>query len=584
MTIITKRQVVKVYSQSGTFIDVWRDAPLLGLDGSSQAPKFAVNTVTGQVQVNLPRKFDNFDEGGDSRGRGGITAGNIVQFWTFDNGSLTAGRLVYQGYIDGYIPQIGTDGSEMVQVLLSSFDTVLGDVKFIGTQNFGVAGSPTTYVDTVQMFQWPFGSLVAGTAVQYVQGGVSNTLLISNVGNIAPGSTLYLQGNGNTSATSSGPLTVASIGPFGTNELGYTGYQVVFTAPIPDTYNNLPLLPHAIFIAAAPIATSSTVVTGGITRTIAVSSVANLAVGMTVGIVSDIDGGGNLGPTETATIQSIASLNVTFTAPLQNSYSMNIGVCPFIGFNTITGHPYPYPLTLDPGNPASSGYLNQAQLHNQSFVDWFEAIRNISPLNWYWRVTPQKTVVFTVASTLAQHVFTLGKDINQPQYQKDFTNLKNDVYVKGTGVTARATGSDISIYGQRTEVIVEPRIVDANTAQRYANAVLGQLDKVDYRATLTLVDSRGDLSGLGYDIETVNVGESCRIEDPAFNDVGTLWDAAVWDVDVWDHPTTQLDQVVTISAVTYNFDTLQLELSSLQPSQDKYLINLARQYELSQFN
>lgn len=575
MTIITKRQVVKVYSQNGTFIDVWRDAPLLGLDGNTQAPKFAVNTVTGQATINLPRPFDNFDEGGDSRGRGGVTAGNVVQVWVFDNATLTAGRMVFQGYIDGYIPQIGTDGSEYVQVLISPFDTVLGDVKFIGTQNFGVAGSSTTYVDTVQMFNWPFGQVIAAvmpgviSPPSSIYGGITTTIPLSNLNNILPGSTLYLQGTGVYAGTSDGPLTVASSNP-STNE-------VTFTVAPTNNYNIPPHVPAEIIVAGLPPLYSTTTTTGGVTTSIVINATTNLAVGMIVGIVSDT-------LSESATIKSIVGTTITFTAPLQNSYTDTIGICPPLSFNTITNRPYTYPLTLDPGNPTSSGYLNQAQLHNQSFVDWFEAIRNTSPLNWYWVVTPQKTVIFKPAPTTAQHIFTVGKDINQPQYQKDFTNLRNDIYVKGTGVTARATGSDMAIYGQRTEVIVEPRIVDANTAQRYANAVLAQLDKVDYRATLTIVDSRGDISGLGYDIETVSVGDSCRIENPGYNSAGTLWDQFVWDVDVWDHATSQLDQVVTISALTYQFDTLELELSSLQPSQDKYLVNLARQFESSQFN
>jgi hypothetical protein len=320
------------------------------------------------------------------------------------------------------------------------------------------------------------------------------------------------------------------------------------------------------------------------TSTITVNNAASLAPNMVVGILGNTAIMGPAGPSETATIGSISGNNVTFTAPLQNSYSAGLGVMAPTGFNSITNRPYTYPLTLDPSNPTASGYLNHAQLHNQSFAEWFEAVRNLSPLNWYWMVTPQKTVVFKPASTIAKHTFIIGKHVSQPQYQKDFTNLRNYIYVKGTGVTAIAQGSDIGIYGQRTEVIAEPRIIDANTAQRYANAVLGQLDKVDYRATLTVVDYRGDASGLGYDIETISIGDSCRIADPAYNVIGTLWDAAVWDSDVWDHATAQIDQVVTISALTYRFDSVDLELSSLQPSQDKYLINLARQYESSQFN
>src|SRR6185437_13602404 len=311
------------------------------------------------------------------------------------------------------MPSIDESNTETIQITLTPFDTVLGDVKFIGTQNFGTAGSPGTYVDPVTMFNWPFG-------------------------------------------------------------------------------NNDP----------------------------------------------------------------------------------------------VTGNPYPNPLTLDPANPSSSGATYQLQFHNQSLAEFFEAVRTIAPQNWFWRTNhATKTVTFAQAATTPTHTFIVGKHINQPQYEKDYTTLKNDIYVVGTGVTARATSADVSIYGRRTLVIVEPRLIDAATATRYAQATLAEQDVVQYRSTITIVDNRGDTSGLGYDIETIQVGQTCRIENPNHNAGNTLWDQAVWDVDVWDaSPGAQINQTVTIAGLTYQFDSVQLELAILQPSQDRFLLDLALQYAASQFN
>lgn len=568
MTIIVKQQIIKVYTEAGVFIDVWRDAPLFGFDNNTQPPKYAVNNVTSQISITLPRAFDNFDEGGDRRGRGTITAGNIIQVWVFDNASLTAGRLVFQGYIDGYTPAIDDQDMETVQVLITPFDATLGDVKFIGTQGFGIAGLSSSYVDPVTMFNWPFGQLISATSATAVTGGTTAALTLSNVTNMAVGGVLYLQGTGADAAKVNGPLVIQSI----------VGSLVTFTTAIPtNSYT------HTIIVAGIAPTTSATAVTGGSTAAITVASVLNLVQGQTIGIVGT---GTDLGNVETATIQSIAGSLVTFTAPLINSYAVTIGVNPSISFSAISNHNYAFPLTLDPTNPTTSGGpFYQAQLHNQSFVDWFEATRTLAPTNWFWRVNPNKTVTFNQAATTPKHTFIIGKHINAPQYQKNYSNLKNDVYVVGTGVTARATGSDTSIYGVRTLVIVEPRIIDANTCTRYAEATLAQQDQVDYRSQLTIVDSRGDVSGYGYDIETINVGDTCRIEDPAYNLLATLWDEGSWDVDSWDFPpNATINQTVVIAALTYKFDTVDVELSVLQPSQDRFLIDLARQFEASQFN
>lgn len=441
MTIINKTQIVKVYNPLGVFLDVWRDCPLLGWQGSSSgatAPKFAVNTITSQVTVTLPRRWDNYDEAGDYRGRGTIGAGNVVQFWVMDNSTLPTGKLVFQGYIDAYEPSIDDADHETVQVTLTPSDTTLGDVKFIGTQQFGTAGAPGTYVDPVTMFDWPF--------------------------------------------------------------------------------NNI---------------------------------------------------------------------------------------------NAITNQPYTYPLTLNSDNPTTSSTVFQLQFHNQTPAEWFEAVRTVAPQNWFWRTNIAvlganpiwdtavwdtdrwaagtgfiaQSVTFQLASTTPKHTFIVGKHINQPQYQKDYTVLKNDIYVKGTAITARATSADVSIYGQRTLVIVEPRIIDQNTANRYATAVLAEQDVVNYRSTITVVDSRGDTTGLGYDIETITQGDTCRISNPYFNAANTLWDGALWDTAVWDFSSTaQINQTVVIASMTYQFDNVVLELSILQPSQDRFLLNLAQQFESSQIN
>lgn len=409
---IIKQQIVKVYTAAGVFLDVWRDAPLLN-DQNFQAPKLALNTISSQITITLPRKFDNFDEVGDDRGRGTVGHANIVQVWLVDNGSIPDGQLVYQGYIDGYAPKIDDDGHESVEVTVTPFDTFLGDVKFIGTQNFGTNGLPSSYIDPVAMFNWPF-------------------------------------------------------------------------------QNNDP----------------------------------------------------------------------------------------------VTGLPYPFPLTLDPTNPNVSGVTYMLQFHNQSLSEWNEAVRTVAPAGWYWRTNHRdKTVSFAPALLTPRHTFIVGKHINQPYWQKDYTAFRNDIYVKGTGVTSRATSADVLQVGRHTEVIVEPRIIDQNTCDRYAAATLASLDVVAYRSTLNVVDIRGSASGLGYDIEAIQYGDTCRIQNPFFNQSNSIWDGAVWDTDSWDFPPTgQVNQTVVIVGHTHQFDTVALELASLQPSQDRFLTDLALQFEQSQFN
>ena len=369
------------------------------------APKFMTNGIANQVTVTLPRPFDNFDEAGDPRGHGTVGIGNVVQFWVYDSNVLANGRLVYQGSIDAYTPQIDTAGTENISVTLTPFDTILGDVAFIGTQNFGVAGAAGTYVDPATMFLWPFQNV-----------------------------------------------------------------------------------------------------------------------------------------------------------------------------NPVTGQPYTYPLTQ--GSIATTtGTAYQNQWHNQNTSSFFESCRILAPINYYWRVNPDKTIDFTRASATARHTFIVGKHLTAPQYAKDAQTLKNYVWVKGSGVQATAQGADIGQYGQRTLTIVEQRLYDQQSCNRYAAAALAQNDVVTYRCTISVSDIRGDGTGLGYDIELIRVGDTCRIVNPFYNQPFTLWDSAIWDSATWDYSASGvLNQVVVISGLTYKFDSVDLELSLLQPSQDRFLVDLANQF------
>ncbi len=143
---VLKQQLVLVYSPTGGFLDVWRDAPLLA------GVKFAVNSATTPLRIQLPRRFDDFDEAGMGSNRGTIGQGNIVQYYVFGPGLPTNGLLKFQGVIDSYQPQIAESGEESVTVSLTPYDSVAGDRGIVGGLSFGTAGVPATYVDTVSMF------------------------------------------------------------------------------------------------------------------------------------------------------------------------------------------------------------------------------------------------------------------------------------------------------------------------------------------------------------------------------------------------------------------------------------------------
>jgi len=477
-----KQQVVRVFTSAGAFIDVWRDAPLLS------GVKFAINSATSPLRVQLPRAFDNFDEAGTTGALGTIAQGNIVQYWLYGPGLPSTGLLKFQGVIDSYQPQIAESGEESLTVTITPFDSAVGDSGIVGSVQFGTVGVSGTYEDPVTMFNWWFSNI-----------------------------------------------------------------------------------------------------------------------------------------------------------------------------NGVTGHPYPYPLTLNGSNPASSGGVPTTYLfQNQSLVSLFETIRTMLPANWFWRVNQDKTVTLNVPPTTPQHLFVLGQHLAAPQYRKDWTQLRNVVQVQGnvgpivtitsalaastnyttlataplpfalisgqnvildpkgsdaitltltanasakatsisvvsfnTGafayasgtqvgivIQATATGSDISTFGYRLAQVADTRILDVKTAQALANGLLTQYDREQLRTTIRVIDYRGDSqTGIGYDIETIEPGDTCSIVLPYGSGNQSLWDEMTWDVNDWDQsPGSALSATAVIYSVSYSYDFVDIELGSPGPSQDIALLKIARAF------
>lgn len=156
----------------------------------------------------------------------------------------------------------------------------------------------------------------------------------------------------------------------------------------------------------------------------------------------------------------------------------------------------------------------------------------------------------------------------------------------GIPVSSLKLGSDFSNYRKRVYQYADTRVTDTGTAGALAQYFLNTLDQITYRFKLRIIDYRGDnQTGLGYDIETIKVGQTAQIINPtgAGQSVVPLWDVAKWDVDMWDGSAGEaLNQVCIISALTYGYDYVDIEMSNFAPSQDRFLVNLANKFLLSQ--
>lgn len=218
----------------------------------------------------------------------------------------------------------------------------------------------------------------------------------------------------------------------------------------------------------------------------------------------------------------------------------------------------------------------------------FDKIVELCPIGWFWRIDPDNMVTLKPKNVLADHTFTIGKDVENLETYRRIEDLINAVYFTGAGDPAlylkyQNTGSQ-GTYGKHEKKVVDQRVSSSATASVIANRIIDQQKDPEIRSRFTIVDNNGPSSTLGYNIESIKVGQTLKVGNLK-SDVltSTLWDVAEWDVDVWDQTiTAQAADVIQILSLDYKPDSIVLEASSRLPQIAKRVEDVNRNLENSQ--
>lgn len=134
MTYIAKRYYYKVYTQTGTYVTTWSTDVV-----SYPSFRTVLNGGSGELEVKLARRYDNFGEGDD------VKLMNKVELWVADADNLTNNtaqvlfdtaiwdvdswdapiysyRKIYTGYISAYSPMVD-DEEQYIKVTLLGYAT-----------------------------------------------------------------------------------------------------------------------------------------------------------------------------------------------------------------------------------------------------------------------------------------------------------------------------------------------------------------------------------------------------------------------------------------------------------------------------
>jgi len=194
-----------------------------------------------------------------------------------------------------------------------------------------------------------------------------------------------------------------------------------------------------------------------------------------------------------------------------------------------------------------------------SFFDIIEKCREYSPANWWWYIGADNILQFKAKPTQATHTFTFGKDFKNIKVEKNmesivnnvlFSSVSDDILVPSILRLYKNQESE-DLYDDRWEIITDSRVKETTTADNKGNSRLLEKKDADVRVMIEILDNNG--SQTGYDIESINPGDTCKFV--GFNDITSQ---------------TFTDNM-QIVGVEYSANSVRLEIESLKPSVSREL-------------
>lgn len=228
-------------------------------------------------------------------------------------------------------------------------------------------------------------------------------------------------------------------------------------------------------------------------------------------------------------------------------------------------------LDYDTGTTTATGTTVTYSFNTVSYQEVLKKILDISPYDWYLRVGADDKIYYKQKSATATHTLTLGKEIADYEPEKRIENIVNTIYFVGGGSPKLykkyvASGS-VSSYGTHSLKYIDERVTLSATATTIKDRILNNLSEPEVRVVLKVIDNSGENynRGLGYDIESLLVGDTVKIRN-ATSKGNNLWDEAVFDTDSWDYNIVNAaGQVLQIVRLQYFPDYCIIELSNKQP-------------------
>lgn len=226
-----------------------------------------------------------------------------------------------------------------------------------------------------------------------------------------------------------------------------------------------------------------------------------------------------------------------------------------------------------------------------TIYDCLNKVVELSPDNYYYYIAPNNLLYFKKTSDSPDHKLIMGRHISAMNVTKSLDSLVNRIYFVGGyptgGTQLYYMGNDESsesIYNRKSKKVIDERVTLGSTASLEISRIISRQATPKTIVEIEVIDSNGNDNGMGYDIESLVVGDSIQLANIEFEgSLETKWDIGVWDVNVWDNTIqASQSQVLQILSINYMGDSAIVRAGLEPPMVSKRVEDIRRNLEDSQ--
>lgn len=164
----------------------------------------------------------------------------------------------------------------------------------------------------------------------------------------------------------------------------------------------------------------------------------------------------------------------------------------------------------------------------KTYQEAIEDCKKYAPANWFWYVGEDNVFRLKQKAGTANHIFKLGSDILSIKVEKNIQSIYNVILAWGYDIDGGTTIAykeykddlSVSLYGRRVYQTTLYNVKDEETMDNLGNSILEENKDPIIKITLEIADNNDNSKG--YDIESINPGDTCKIanliESDLFND------------------------------------------------------------------